>query len=156
MSIDTPRPWLASYAPGVPHEIELPSGSLYDLLETSVSAYSEHVALEFFGTTTSYRELGDQVLRAAQGLRALGVRRGDAVAIVLPNAPLVASGPYRFLRHPNYAVVAGEIAVLPLMLHLPRLAVLFTMLNAAVLFVRIRAEDRALQLSRGLAAQETP
>ena len=98
MSIDTPRPWLASYAPGVPHDIELPSGSLYDLLETSVAEYSDNVALEFFGTTTSYRDLGEQVSRAAEGLRALGVRPGDTVAIVLPNAPQHVVAFYAVLR----------------------------------------------------------
>jgi long-chain acyl-CoA synthetase len=89
---------LTSYAPGVPHDIELPTGSLYDLLETSVASYSDHVALEFFGSTTSYRELGDQVLRAAEGLRALGIRRGDTVAIVLPNAPQHIVAFYAVLR----------------------------------------------------------
>jgi len=85
---------------------------------------------------------------ALQGLRiwvmtTLGGRWTTRI-IALPNAPLVAAGPYRYLRHPNYAVVIGEIAVLPLMLYLPWLATLFTVLNAAVLFVRIRAENRAL------------
>lgn len=98
MSIDTPRPWLASYAPGVPHDIELPAGSLYDLLETSVAAYPDNVALEFFGGTTSYRELGEQVSRAAAGLRGLGVKRGDTVAIVLPNAPQHIVAFYAVLR----------------------------------------------------------
>ena len=64
--------------------------------------------------------------------------------IVLPGEPLIASGPYRYFSHPNYAVVAAEIAVLPLALHLPLLALIFTLLNAAVLVVRIRAEARAL------------
>lgn len=68
--------------------------------------------------------------------------------IVLPNAPLVTDGPYRYFRHPNYGVVCGEIAVLPLVLKLPEIAVLFTALNAVVIFIRIRAEDRALQVSR--------
>ncbi len=68
--------------------------------------------------------------------------------IVLPDQPLVSAGPYRFLSHPNYAVVAGEIAILPLVLGLPLLAVLFTILNAAVLAIRIRAENRALAASR--------
>ena len=95
-----------------------------------------------------------------QGLRiwvmtTLGARWTTRI-IVLPNAPLAASGPYRFLRHPNYAVVIGEIAVLPLMLHLAWIAALFTVLNASVLFIRIRAEDRALHRSRSLAAQGTP
>ena len=61
-------------------------------------------------------------------------------------------GPYRYLSHPNYAVVAGEIAVLPLVLGLPMLAVIFTILNAVVLMIRIRAENRALAASRELTA----
>jgi methyltransferase len=76
--------------------------------------------------------------------------------VVLPGEPLVASGPYRYFAHPNYAVVVGEIALLPLALHLPLLASIFTVLNAAVLTVRIRAETRALgELSRW-PARTTP
>jgi methyltransferase len=80
-------------------------------------------------------------------LRTLGPRWTTRI-IILPEQPLVAAGPYRLLSHPNYAVVAGEIAVLPLVFNLPLLAVLFTVLNAAVLAVRIRAENRALAASR--------
>lgn len=64
--------------------------------------------------------------------------------IVLPGAPLVESGPYRLVNHPNYWVVIGEIAVLPLVFGLIWVAIVFTILNAAVLTVRIRAENRAL------------
>jgi long-chain acyl-CoA synthetase len=96
--IETPRPWLASYAPGVPHDIEPPSGSLYDLLRESVAAFPDNVALEFFGATTSYRELGEQVDRAAEGLRILGVQKGDPVALVLPNAPQHVVAFYAVLR----------------------------------------------------------
>ncbi|MBV9245152.1 MAG: hypothetical protein JO366_10115, partial [Methylobacteriaceae bacterium] len=64
--------------------------------------------------------------------------------IVLPGAPLVTGGPYRFLAHPNYCVVAGEILVLPLAFHLVWFAVLFSLLNAAMLCIRVRAENRAL------------
>jgi methyltransferase len=73
--------------------------------------------------------------------------------VVLPNAPLVTSGPYRFLRHPNYAVVAGEMAVLPLALHLPAIAALFSILNALVLFIRIRAENHGLASPRAVGDQ---
>jgi len=73
--------------------------------------------------------------------------------IILPGEPLVAAGPYRLLPHPNYAVVAGEIAILPLALGLPWLAALFTVLNATVLFIRIRAENRALAASRTMLAR---
>ena len=92
-----------------------------------------------------------------QGLRAwilatLGSRWTTRI-IVLPGEPLIASGPYRYLSHPNYAVVAGEIALLPLALHLPAIALVFTALNAAVLWIRIRAEARALSAVRGRFAR---
>ena len=64
--------------------------------------------------------------------------------IILPRAPLVRRGPYRFVDHPNYLVVVAEIAVLPLVFGLWPLTLIFTLLNAAVLAVRIREEDRAL------------
>jgi methyltransferase len=64
--------------------------------------------------------------------------------IVLPGEDLVKEGPYRFLTHPNYWVVAGEIAVLPLVFGLPWVALIFTIFNAVVLYVRIREENRAL------------
>jgi methyltransferase len=65
--------------------------------------------------------------------------------IVAGDAPLVRRGPYRFLDHPNYLVVVGEIAALPLAFGLWRVAILFTLLNAAVLVIRIREENRALR-----------
>ena len=77
-------------------------------------------------------------------IRTLGPRWTTRI-IVPPGQPLVTAGPYRYLAHPNYLVVAGEIAVLPLMLGLPWIAALFTVLNAAVLAIRIRAENRALE-----------
>ena len=64
--------------------------------------------------------------------------------IVLPGAPLVTSGPYRWVNHPNYLVVIGEFAVLPLVFGLPVVAIVFSLLNAAILAVRIKAENRAL------------
>jgi methyltransferase len=96
------------------------------------------VALSFY--------LGLQCLRFWV-MRTLGSRWTTRI-IILPGQALVSAGPYRFLSHPNYAVVAGEIALLPLVLSLPLLAVVFTVLNAAVLAIRIRAEDRALAASR--------
>ena len=68
--------------------------------------------------------------------------------IVLPGAPLVRRGPYRWLDHPNYLIVVAEIAVLPLVFGLPVVAAFFSILNAIVLWVRIREENQALAAHR--------
>jgi len=88
-------------------------------------------------------------------IRTLGPRWTTRI-IVPPGQPLVTAGPYRYLAHPNYLVVAGEIAVLPLMLSLPWIAALFTVLNAAVLAIRIRAENRALDAAHETMARAAP
>jgi methyltransferase len=83
-----------------------------------------------------------------QGLRVwtlatLG-RRWTTKIIVIPGETLVARGPYRFISHPNYVVVALEILILPLIFGLVWYALLFSALNAAILAIRIRAENEAL------------
>jgi len=65
--------------------------------------------------------------------------------VILPGTPLVKTGPYRFLKHPNYVVVIGEIAVLPLVFGLLWYAVVFSILNLLVLSIRISAENAALR-----------
>ncbi len=64
--------------------------------------------------------------------------------IVLPGSPLVTAGPYRWVNHPNYLIVIGEFAVLPLVFGLPIVAIIFSVLNALLLWVRIRDENEAL------------
>ncbi len=64
--------------------------------------------------------------------------------LVVPGETLVSRGPYRFVSHPNYVVVVGEIAVLPLCLGLPWYALAFSITHAAVLTIRLRAEKAAL------------
>jgi methyltransferase len=110
------------------------------------------IALWVFGHDQAVNLIALAAYLVLQGGRAwvmltLGARWTTGI-IVLPNQPLISRGPYRFLRHPNYAVVAAEIALLPMMLGLAWIAAIFTALNAAVLFVRIRAENRALEASR--------
>jgi long-chain acyl-CoA synthetase len=94
----TSRPWQTQYAPGVPGDIEITDESLSDLLDSSVRRFPDHVALDFFGATTTYRELGEQVARAAQALADQGVGRGDRVALVLPNCPQHVVAFYAVLR----------------------------------------------------------
>jgi methyltransferase len=83
-----------------------------------------------------------QVLRVWT-LMTLGQRWTTRI-IVLPGSVLVSNGPYRIVSHPNYLVVVGEIAALPLCLGLPWLALVFSGANAILLSIRIRAENVAL------------
>ena len=64
--------------------------------------------------------------------------------ITMPDAPLITSGPFRFVRHPNYLIVTGEIAVLPMAFGAWWIALGFSILNAALLAYRIRIEEAAI------------
>jgi len=63
----------------------------------------------------------------------------------ISNLPLVKKGPYKYLKHPNYMIVIAEIAVIPLAFHLYFTAITFSILNAMMLFVRIKEEDKILK-----------
>jgi methyltransferase len=81
-------------------------------------------------------------------MAALG-RRWTTRVIVVPGETLVRRGPYRFVSHPNYIIVVGEMAAVPLALGMPVYALLFSILNAAMLWVRISVEDAALRQAAG-------
>jgi methyltransferase len=90
------------------------------------------------------------ILVIGQSLRYAAIRtlgwRWTVRIMTLPDAPLIRSGIYRYLRHPNYLGVALEIAAVPLLHTAYLTAVLFTLANACLLAVRIRAEERALRV----------
>jgi methyltransferase len=67
----------------------------------------------------------------------------------VPGAPLVRKGLYRFVRHPNYIIVAGEIAVLPLAFGAWKIALLFSLLSGILTLHRIRIERAALATRPG-------
>ena len=75
------RPWLKNYSPGVAADVHLSETSLSHLIDDAVREVPHKVALEFFGATTTYAELGSQIDRAAEGLRLAGVQAGDRVAL---------------------------------------------------------------------------
>ena len=75
--------------------------------------------------------------------------------ISVPDAPLITSGPFKYVRHPNYVVVVLEIFVLPMALGILELALVFSVLNAALLAHRIRIENQVLASRRGLAVDGT-
>ncbi|MFB8388378.1 long-chain-fatty-acid--CoA ligase [Microbacterium sp. NPDC055910] len=95
---DSARPWLSAYADGVPADIAPVTETLVDLLDASVARFGKRDALEYFGARTTYADLGEQVERAASGLRTLGVKPGDRVALVLPNCPQHVVAFYAVLR----------------------------------------------------------
>jgi len=109
------------------------------------------VALWVFGWNQPVNLFALAAYAVLQGFRVwvqltLGARWTTRI-IVLPGEPLIATAPYRYLSHPNYVIAVAEIALLPLALHLPMLALVFTALNAVVLIIRIRTEGRALSLA---------
>jgi methyltransferase len=86
------------------------------------------------------------VLQAARGwiIAALGSRWTTRI-IVVPGETLSVAGPYKYFRHPNYMIVAAEIFILPLVFHMWWFAIIFGCINLALLFWRIREEERALK-----------
>ncbi|MBD7956581.1 AMP-binding protein [Microbacterium sp. Sa4CUA7] len=98
IDVDPPRPWTRSYAPGVPADLPVLTGSLVDIVERSARDFPHAPALEFFGRETTYRALLEQIERAAAALYERGVRSGDPVAIVLPNCPQHIVAFYAVLR----------------------------------------------------------
>jgi len=81
------RPWLNFYENGVPHSIDFPELTLGDMFAKAVEESPEHKAVSFFGKRLKYREVGVQVDHLAQALTQLGVKKGDRIAVLLPNVP---------------------------------------------------------------------
>lgn len=94
----TARPWLSQYAPGVPADVDIPTGSVADLLERAAERYPDRAAFTFFGQSLTYSEAVMEVRRAAQALLDLGILPGDRVALALPNCTQHAIAFYAILR----------------------------------------------------------
>ncbi len=77
--------WLKNYEPGVPHSIDYPQKSLYQLFQEAKDQYKDNPAVNFMGGELTYKELNSQVNSFASALSELGVKKGDRVAIHLPN-----------------------------------------------------------------------
>ncbi|MHB0886285.1 MAG: AMP-binding protein [Bacillota bacterium] len=81
------KPWRKHYPQGVPETVEIPSVSLPGLFEETADKYASRVAIHFYGTNVKFQELKEQVLRMANALSNLGVKKGDRVALYLLNTP---------------------------------------------------------------------
>ncbi len=122
--------WLSSYGPGVPAHLDYGDTTLVAQLEHSVDRYGSRPALDFFGRTTTYAEFGERVERVAEGLRGLGVRAGDSVALLMPNCPQNVIAIYAVLRlgavvvEHNPLYTASELRV-PFADHAARVAIVW-------------------------------
>ncbi|MEW6308741.1 MAG: long-chain fatty acid--CoA ligase [Bacillota bacterium] len=108
-SID--RFWLKHYPEGVRPHLEYPDKALYTYLEETAAAYPTQIATEFMGAKRTYAQLADDVSRLAAALTALGVGRGDRVAVMLPNCPQCVMSYYAVLRAGGVVVFTNPLYV---------------------------------------------
>ena len=107
------KPWLKHYDAGVPHTIDYPEVPLHHFLEESARKYPDNVATVIQGGKLTYKELNQLTDRLAAALYDLGVRKGDRVALYLPNCPQYVIGFYAILK-------AGGVSVAINPLYAPR------------------------------------
>src|SRR5271157_1337893 len=81
------RPWLSSYLPSAPHEIEVPNISVTEAFDEATEKWKDKTAMMFYGKKISYKELREKVDRLATAFADLGVKKGDRIAILLLNSP---------------------------------------------------------------------
>jgi len=103
------RPWTRSYEPAVPPSLTYPDSTLGNVLAQTAKNFPGHTALLFYGKKLSYAELDEAVNRFAQALIGLGVRKGDRVAIMLPNIPQMVIAYYGTLRSGAVAVPTNPL-----------------------------------------------
>jgi long-chain acyl-CoA synthetase len=92
------RPWLRRYEPDVPYTLAYPSQPIYGLLDSAARRYPHHRAIVFYDHPMTYRDLNDAVNRIANALVELGVKKGDRVALLLPNSPQTVIAYYGALK----------------------------------------------------------
>jgi long-chain acyl-CoA synthetase len=103
------RPWHAHYAPGVPPEVEVPDKSLPDLLAATTARFGARPAMNFYGARLSYDRFSALAARFAAALAHLGVKKGDRVAIMLPNVPQCPIAYYGALSAGAVVVLANPL-----------------------------------------------
>src|SRR3989475_8910289 len=107
------RPWIGSWPEGVPKSIDYPEIPVHELLRRAGREFGDRPPITFYGKSTSFRDLDAAVDRFAAGLRAIGVRPGARVSLVLRNTPHFVVAFFAVLR-------AGGVVVQPNPLYTPR------------------------------------
>ncbi len=102
-------PWIKSYEPGVPPSLHYPDMTLGDMLAETATKFPDHTALIFYGKKTSYSELNALANRFAHAISRLGIKKGDRVALMLPNIPQMVIAYYGTLRTGAIAVATNPL-----------------------------------------------
>ncbi len=105
------RPWFASYEADVPERLTYPDVPLHSFLADAAGRRPDHPALLFYGRPLTYRQLDEQANQFAHFLRSLGLRKGDRVAIMLPNVPQCVIAYYGVLRAGGVVVMTNPLYV---------------------------------------------
>lgn len=105
------RPWLKFYEPNVPSTLQYPSIPLFQFLSDSTKRYPENNAIVFYGKGMTYRQLDSETNRFANALMKLGVRKGDRVAVMLPNIPQCVVAYYGALKAGAVVVMTNPLYV---------------------------------------------
>jgi long-chain acyl-CoA synthetase len=111
------RPWTKHYDPGVPATLVYPDATVQAFLDDSVANFPNATCTIFFNAKRTYRQMSDDAWRFANGLRSLGVKKGDRVAIVLPNTPQFVIAFYGALRAGAVVVPCNPLYTVPELRH---------------------------------------
>jgi long-chain acyl-CoA synthetase len=130
-------PWLKNYEDGVPFSLTYPRVLLPHFLQESAESFPQNVAMVFAGKKFSYRELQEYVDALAHALISLGVKKGDHVALLLPNSPPYIIGYYAVLKVGAIVVNLNPLSVERELLHLLNHAEAQTIIVAEPLFPRV-------------------
>lgn len=92
------KPWAKNYDPDVPSEINIPEKPLYSLIDDAAESYPERVAIIFFGKKITYKQLKNMIDSFAHALQEHDIKKGDVVALLLPNTPQFVISYYSILK----------------------------------------------------------
>jgi long-chain acyl-CoA synthetase len=142
------KPWLAHYEPGVPPTLEYPAVPLHGLLEHTAERYPERVATIFFGAKLPYRALNEAANRFAHALLNLGLKRGDRVALMLPNCPQFLIAFYGTLKAGAVVTAVNPLYTLRELEYLLNDAEVETLVTLSKFYPTVEAVQRKTALRR--------
>ncbi len=111
------RPWTKHYDEGVPATLVYPEVTVHALLDDAAESYPDATATVFFNAKRTYRSISEEAWRFANGLRSMGVRKGDRVAIMLPNTPQFVVAFFGALRAGAVVVPCNPLYTAPELRH---------------------------------------